>query len=124
MIEPLYGIVANVASDRVFRTGARVWLLGCNGDGEHPTAYGLSKNGRPVHKFTHYKRLTNFRAAWIPAHMRERMSGFQYADKADAEAVAKRLGERWADVRYFNRDGSVMLKDGKSAHEALRSAHD
>ena len=40
----------------------------CNGDAACPIVFGLSKIWRMTQKYTHYKRLTNFRVAWIPEH--------------------------------------------------------
>lgn len=93
-VAPLYGIVANVVADKALRTGAKVWIEYCNGDAEHPFVRGLSKSGRPIEKYTAYKRLTNFRAAWVPPNMRERM-GWAWEDKAAAEKLAGELAAIW-----------------------------
>jgi hypothetical protein len=115
----MYAIVANVKSDRILRTGAKVWILRCNGDAECPVVSGLSKGGGMVaKKYTHYKRLTNFRAAWVPLHLRERVV-WMWPDKARAQAVADGLGALWCGVRYFNRDGSTMLQDGITVTQAF-----
>lgn len=67
-----FGIVANVVSDRALRTGAKVWLcLWTGGSLDKPQVRGLSKGGRTITKHIAVKRLTNFRAAWIPPTMRE-----------------------------------------------------
>ena len=117
----IFGIVANVKSDRVFRTGAKVWIVRCNGDAECPVAIGLSKSGRKVEKYTHFKRLANFRAAWIPDHLRERMV-WQWPEKAAAEVVAQRLSKMWDGVKYYSRDGSELLQDGVTVGEAFKRA--
>jgi len=119
----MFGIVANVLSDRVLRTGAKVWINRCNGDAKCPVVRGCSKSGRKVQKYTHYKRLTNFRAAWIPEHLRADIA-WQWPERKKAEATAAYLAEMWADVRYFNRDGSVQLKDGISTEQAFRRTLD
>lgn len=119
MTEPLFGIVANVASDRVFRTGAKVWLLGVNGDAECPVAFGVSKGGRLVQKYTHFKRLTNFRGAWMPEHIRARRRNFGFHTREEADAVASRLAKMWRGVAYRHRDGT-LLADGVSISEAFR----
>ncbi len=106
-----YGIVANVASDRVLRTGARVWIHRCNGDAACPVVSGISKSGRVVEKYTHYKRLVNFRSAWVPDHMRGRVV-WQWDDRTNAEERAAWLAEMWLGVRYFSRDGKTLLQDG------------
>lgn len=115
----MFGVVANVASDRVLRTGAKVWIQRCNGDAECPVVRGCSKSGRVVEKYTHYKRLTNFRAAWIPEHLRQRVI-WQWPEKARAQQVAESLASMWSGVRYFNRDGSEVKKDGITTGEAFR----
>ncbi|CAJ0701645.1 hypothetical protein LMG19089_02890 [Ralstonia edaphis] len=104
----MYGIVANVLSDRVLRTGARVWISRCNGDAVCPIVIGLSKGGRRVRKFTNYKRLAKFRAAWIPERLRGEVC-WQWAEKHDAAEAAQKLSSLWAGVRFFSRDGSVLL---------------
>jgi len=117
----MWGIVANVISDRVLRTGARVWVERCNGDAECPVVRGLSKSGRQVRKYTHFKRLTNFRAAWVPEHQRDQIS-ILYADKASASTSAEWLVAMWSGVRRFNRDGSVLLQPGISTNESFKRA--
>ncbi len=107
----MYGLIANVLSDRVLRTGAKVRINYCNGDASCPTVYGLSKSGRMVKKYTHYKRLDNFRAAWIPEHLRDRIA-YQWVTKQEAEKCAAILAEMWAGVRYYSRDGTQLLRDG------------
>lgn len=116
-----FGIVANVLSDRVLRTGAKVWIKYCNGDAEHPLVVGCSKSGRVIEKYTDFKRLTSFRAAWVPEHLRGRVA-WAWDTKEEAAAVAARLAAMWSDVRYFNRDGSQMMKDGISAYAAFARA--
>lgn len=117
----MYGIIANVLSDRILRTGAKVWIDYCNGDAAHPIVYGLSKSGRMVRKYTRYKRLTNFRAAWIPDHWRDRLAS-QYGTKEEAERHAATLDSMWAGVRYFNRGGTRLLRDGVKEGEAFDRA--
>lgn len=115
----MFGIVANVASDRVLRTGAKVWLHRCNGDAECPVVHGISKRGRLVEKYTHFKRLTNYRAAWIPEHLRDRVI-LTWPDKGTAQAYAAKLQAMWSDVRYFSRDGSTQLRAGITTEQAFR----
>lgn len=120
----MYGIVANVVSDRILRTGAKVWLLDVNGDAEHPEVMGLNKSGRMVTKFTNYKRLTNFRVAWIPEHLREHICWFMKGEREKMAEYAANINRMWADVRFFNRDGSQMLREGITAQEAFRRQAD
>lgn len=112
-----YGIVANVISDRVLRTGAKVWICYCNGDAECPRVVGMTKGGRIVMKYTHYKRLENFRAAWCPQHLRDRVFFLFSKDKAGEWAAT--LDAMWKGVRYFDRDGT-LLRDGVATSEAFR----
>jgi len=119
--ELAYGIVANVKSDRVLRTGTKVWIHYCNGDALCPFVSGLSKSGRYVQKFTNYKRLVNFRAAWIPQHMRDRVA-WAWPKKEYATDAANALAKTWANVRYYSRDGRELRESGISQSEAfLRS---
>lgn len=114
----MYCVVANVASDRVLRTGAKVWVLRCNGDAACPVVNGLSKGGRRVEKYTHFKRLTGFRAAWVPPMLRGRII-LMWPDRSQAEAAAAALIAQWSDVRYFNRDGSKEVKKGLREEESF-----
>jgi len=91
----------------------------CNGDAANPIVYGLSKTGRMVKKYTCYKRLTNFRAAWIPDNWVDKIS-YKWETKEEANEHAKRLSEIWSVVRFFNRDGTTILRDGVTESEALR----
>jgi len=71
-----YGIVANVAEvDRIFRLGAKAWLSGgTGGNGWDEFKWiATSRGGRIVEKWAPTWRFTNFRAAWIPEHLRERV---------------------------------------------------
>jgi len=116
--ELAFGIVANVISDRVLRTGAKVWIHRWNGDAEHPIVSGCSKSGRVIQKYTDFKRLENYRAAWIPEHMRDRVCGWE--TKEEADALASKLGKMWAGIRHFSRDGSTLMRDGATTSEAFR----
>lgn len=115
---PVWGLAANVKSDRALRAGAKVYICYCNGDAEKPVVIGLSKSGKPIEKYTTYKRLENFRAAWIPESIRDRV-GWLYQTKAEAQDSADKLTAIWTGVRYFSRDGKTILQDGISANKAL-----
>jgi hypothetical protein len=112
-----WGLVANVISDRVLRTGAKVWVQWVNGDAACPRVHGVGKGGRKVTKYTHYKRLHNFRAAWIPPHIRD-MVILQWGQRAEAEGVAADLTRMWAGIRFFHRDGR-LLADGAPESQAF-----
>jgi hypothetical protein len=122
----VFGIVANVISDKVLRSGAKVWIIYVNGDASCPRVTGLSKGGgRQCVKYTHFKRLTNFRAKWIPEHMRGASEQwhpiYQYDTKAKAQAHADVLNRMWEGVRSFRRDGT-LIRDGITEGEAFRRA--
>src|SRR4051812_48854340 len=104
----VFGICANVISDRALRTNAKVWINYCNGDAECPIVLGLSKSGRWITKYTHYKRLTNFRVKWVPEHMREQVA-WRWSIKEDAERRAHQMTEMWSKVRAFSRDGTILI---------------
>jgi hypothetical protein len=114
----MFAIVANVLSDRVLRTGAKVWVCRCNGDAACPIVIGLSKSGRRITKYTHYKRLENFRAAWLPEHLRDDVV-WRWDEKREATMTAEFIVKLWAGVRYYNRDGSALMRDGISEEAAF-----
>ena len=121
-----FGIVANVISDRIMRTGAKVWIVTFRGDGCAVRVNGLSKGGRRLQKYMHRKRLENFRAAWVPEHMRSESSTesgicYTWPTKQEAQAIADELTAIWDGVRFFHRDGR-MLRDGITESEALARA--
>lgn len=67
-----YGIIANVLeTDRIFRNGAKVWFVGILN--ERSRWFGLSRGGRKVEKYAPLHRFHNFRAAWVPVHMLDRV---------------------------------------------------
>lgn len=71
-----YGIVANVTeTDRIFRLGAKAWLSGgTGGNGWDEFKWiATSRGGRIIEKWAPTWRFANFRAAWIPEHLRERV---------------------------------------------------
>jgi len=104
----MYGIVANVLNDRILRTGAKVWLKDINGDAERQLVEGLNKSGRTVEKYIPRKRLGNYRAAWIPEHLREGISWkHRFATREEAEKVAADLAEMWAGIRFYMPDGQI-----------------
>lgn len=122
-----FGIVANVISDRVLRTGAKVWVCYCNGDASCPRVMGLSHGGRWVEKYTHFKRLENFRAKWIPEHLRwgNYRGGYPviwtYDTKDEAQKHADLLNRMWEGVRFFHRDGR-LLQDGITEGQVFERA--
>ena len=114
----MFGIVANVVSDRAFRTGAKVRFIASGSNVGSVEVRGLSKNGRRITKFILMKRLRNFRAGFIPECLRNDVSLF-WLTKAEATDAANRLTVLWKDVRFFYRDGKRLMKDGITEGQAL-----
>lgn len=89
-----FGIIANVLeSDPVFRTGAKVWLVGGdNGDGfEGRQFYGLGKGSRRcITKWARTNRMHNYRCAWIPPPMQSAVKIYR-GMRAEVEAWAEKL---------------------------------
>jgi len=42
----LFGVIANVVSDRQLKTGTKIWILHRSGDAENIQVRGLTKGGR------------------------------------------------------------------------------
>lgn len=124
----MFCIVANIKSDRVFRTNAKVYILSANQGANSADVSGLSRGGRRVRKFVPYKRMENFRAAWVPPHMQEGKAPFQYVvqcwwhDKAAAQDAADKLAEIWSGVRYFDKYGDSLMQDGTTVGVAYKRA--
>ena len=68
-----YGIVANIDEpDRQMRMGAKCWLAGGTG-GEGWDRFqwiGLTRGHDTIMKWMPTHRMANFRAAWVPDHLR------------------------------------------------------
>jgi hypothetical protein len=118
----MFGIVANVISDHAFRVGAKVRIAALNGNPSSVEVTGLSKSGRKITKYIQFKRLENFRAAFIPEHQRKNLYIY-WNDKDAANAVAKDIATLWKDVRFFHRDGT-LLRDGITESEAFKRFKD
>ncbi len=89
----MYGIKANVITDRALRVGASVVICFCNGDAESPFVSGLSKGGRKISKYTKYSKLGSFRAAWLHDDSDVAM---KWGSKAEAEIAALQLADKWS----------------------------
>jgi hypothetical protein len=113
----VFGIVANVLSDKHLRIGGKVWIQQTNGGAEMVKVSGLSHGGRRIYKYVPLKRLSNFRAKWIPETQRKR-NGLTFSDKEKAEAFAQSWCEMWKGIRFYDANG-VLLKDGESASHAF-----
>lgn len=122
----MFCIVANVKTDKALRTGAKVYLLSANGGANSAEVTGLSKGGRRIVKHIPYKRLTNFRAAFVPPHMQEGKApwfwsvGCWWNEKADAKDAADKLNEIWKGVRYFSAGGERLMEDGVTTGMAYK----
>lgn len=120
----MYAVIANVVSDGILRTGARVWILYHHGDAEIARVRGCSKGGRVVNKYIPYKRLKNFRAAFVPEHLRDRFEHhYLFETKEEADGVAASQEKFWNRVRAYSPDGAE-IKPGISYRESLLKKDD
>lgn len=90
-----YGVVANVLeTDRLFRKGAKAWLVGgTGGEGWHRFKWiALTRSPRRAEKWAPTTRFHNFRAAWIPDHMQDRVWYFR-GTREEIEELATKLNQ-------------------------------
>ena len=113
----MFCIVANVQTDHVLRSGAKVYVIASDQCAHQVEVFGLNKSGRLVGKYIAWKRLTNIRASFIPPHVAKRCR-LWWEDKETVSALAEELTSIWKQVRSFHPDGR-MLSDGVSANAAL-----
>lgn len=123
----MFGIVANVVSDKAFRTGAKVRLYGSRSGAraDMVLANGLNKSGRAVFKHIALKRLENFRANTIPNvefNAYPFYTPLYWHEKSDAQETAGKLNLIWKDLRYFSRNGDAMTRDGVPVSTAFARA--
>jgi hypothetical protein len=120
----MFGVIANVKSDRQLRTGAKVWIVYCKEDTKIPIVRGLSKHGKIITKYCHYKRLKNYRAAYIPEHLLKKVDRFyfKWESKDIAIARARDLNVIWSGIRRFSRDGSKLLEAGAPNSYGIKKA--
>lgn len=119
-----WGIVANVQADKALRIGAKVTILESHGDASQVKVRGCSKSGRVIEKYIPFKRLKNFRAAWIPEKLRDEIHHWhKFETKDKAAQYASGLNKLWKDVRFYSRNGE-MLKDGISESTAFKRSLD
>lgn len=93
-----WGVKVNIAEPRsAMRTGALAWVFLTNKGwgGERLCVLARSRGGRLIQTWIGAKRLTNFRAAWIPVHLRDRVAAWETREAADE--WAKRVQGRWAN---------------------------
>ena len=92
-----WGIAANVcAADSALRGGAKVYLTwrtgGCGL--ERVGVWGMSRGGRRIEKIVTTRRLTRFRAAWLPPAVTKTCALMvAYDSKAAAQSQAQRYNE-------------------------------
>jgi len=96
---PSFSIKCNVkAPHRFMRMRALCWILNINqgGGGDRVEVEGITRGGRRCQRtWVDSRDLTNFRAAWIPDHIRKRCHCAM--TKKQAESLAKMLNERYGD---------------------------
>ena len=113
---PKFCVVANVISDSSLRTNANVFILHRDNDPAKPYVRGRGKSNRQICKRIAMKRLTRFRAWWLPDHMREQVA-LSWDTKAEAMEFAAILHRTYGAMRAFNADGSVLIKQGLTESE-------
>jgi len=102
-MENEFGIVANVVeTDHVLRLGAKAWLVHAESGGERVVVSAKSRGGRCVEKHTSLTRLANFRAAWIPEHVRSGLFIRESGTRADMEARAMFWNARADEERVLH----------------------
>jgi hypothetical protein len=124
----MYCIIANVKEDKAFRNGAKVYLLNGRQSSNSVEVHGISKGGRKINKYIPYKRLENFRAAWVPDHLNYEKTkiwwgvGCWWELKEDAQDAANKLAMIWAGIRYFSENEGRLMQDGAPTSEAHNRA--
>lgn len=111
-----FGIVANVLeTDRLFPDGAKVWIArGTGGEGWYRFCWlGRTRGGRIVEKWAPTMRFHNFRAAWVPDHLQERVY-YLRGTRSEMDDVAARLTEFAAAERDAH-------PDRRGARQGLRA---
>lgn len=96
-----WGVKANLAEPRsAMRTGSLVWVVFTNPGrgGESLFVLARSRGGRLIQTWIGTKRLTNLRAAWVPEHLRDRVSLWDTKESA-AEWAAKKQA-MWANPTH------------------------
>lgn len=95
MSDKEFGVVANIeVTDRILRNGTKVWLIGgTGGEGwDRFVVHGLSRSPRRIEKWIPTKRLSNFRAAWMPPHIREKFPHPYFSgSRSEMEELAANL---------------------------------
>lgn len=92
-----YGLVCNYSGDASVRRGAKCYVTWTNpGEGgDRMQVWCRSRGGRAILKIVNSKKLSNFRAAWIPAHVRtwEGVKGYPWWTKDEAVKHAQSMNQ-------------------------------
>ena len=110
-----FGIVANVEeTDRQMRTGAKCWLAGgTGGEGWNRFQWlGLTRGHDTIVKWMPTHRMANFRAAWVPNHLR----GAVYYVRGTREEMEKMAADL-NDFAMAQRAEHPNRRSMKSHHE-------
>lgn len=96
-----FGIVANIEEpDRQMRAGAKCWLSGGTG-GEGWDRFewiGLTRGHETIKKWIPTHRMANFRAAWVPPHLRGSVT-YVRGTREEMEKMAADLNNFAAEQR-------------------------
>ena len=67
-----YGLACNYVGDSAIADGAKCYITWTNpgGGGEYMQVWARSRGGRAIVKIVAGKKLSNFRGAWVPEHVR------------------------------------------------------
>lgn len=90
--EPLpdrWGVVANYDGDSYVSAGALCWLASVNGGAERYEFVVQSRGGRLIRRYMERDRLSNWRAKFVPPHLRGGKNRvISEPDRAGAEKAA------------------------------------
>lgn len=112
-----YGIVANVTeADRLMRANAKCWISGgTGGEGWHRFQWiGLSRSARTIEKWIPTMRMGNFRAAWVPNHLRGAL-WYVRGTRDEMETMARDLEEFAARERALHPNRRAARSDPQKA---------
>lgn len=113
----MYCIVGNVISDKILRTGARVYIIDPRYEFHSVIVRGLNKFGRATNKHIPWKRIENIRVGYIPPKL-QKYCKLWWDDKEQAQLVASELNQIWKDVQSIHPDGRI-IKEGMSLGQAV-----
>ncbi len=106
-----YGIVANYDGDQYVTKGTKCYITFMNSGNaqERVQVWCHSRGGRGISRFVDTRRLSNFRAAWIPEHVRtcEKNMGSPWCQQEMAAQLAEGLETRFGGkVKHETTSGS------------------